>query len=84
MPCLILLPRNLIDVYKRQELNVVLGSLPYEGEDIKDAVKLSILVLLYDQYGIKEKDFFRAEFELVPAVKARDIGFCLLYTSCHF
>ena len=66
--------RQLKDGLKGEELNVVLGSLPYEGEDIKDAVKLSILALLYDQYGIKEKDFFRAEFELVPAVKARDIG----------
>ena len=66
--------RQLKDGLKGEELNVVLGSLPYEGEDIKDAVKLSILALLHEQYGMKEKDFFRAEFELVPAVKARDIG----------
>lgn len=66
--------RPLREGLKGEELNVVLGSLPYEGEDIKDAVKLSILALLHEQYGMKEKDFFRAEFELVPAVKARDIG----------
>ena len=57
-------------------------SLPYEGEDIKDAVKLSILALLYDQYGIKEKDFFRAEFELVPAVKAKGYRFRPQYGGC--
>ena len=66
--------RPLREGLKGEELNVVLGSLPYEGEDIKDAVKLSILALLHEQHGMKEKDFFRAEFELVPAVKARDIG----------
>ena len=47
--------RPLREGLKGEELNVVLGSLPYEGEDIKDAVKLSILALLHEQYGMKEK-----------------------------
>ena len=51
-----------------------MGSVPYEGEEIREAVKLMVLSLLHEKYGIKEKDFFRAELELVPAAKARDIG----------
>lgn len=66
--------RPLKDGLKGEELNVIMGSVPYEGEDIKEAVKLTVLSLLNEKYGIREKDFFRAEFELVPATKARDIG----------
>ena len=33
-----------------------------------------VLKLLYEKYGITEKDFIRAEIEMVPAVKARDVG----------
>lgn len=66
--------RPLKDGLKGEELNVIMGSVPYEGEDIKEAVKLTVLFLLNEKYGIREKDFFRAEFELVPATKARDIG----------
>ena len=50
------------------------GSLPYEGEDIKEPVKLGVLALLHDHYGIPEKEFLRAEIELVTAGKARDVG----------
>ena len=66
--------RPLREGLKGEELNVIIGSIPYEGEEIKEAVKLMVLSLLHEKYGIKEKDFFRAEFELVPAAKARDIG----------
>ena len=66
--------RPLKDGLKGEELNAVTGSLPYEGEDIKEPVKLGVLALLHDRYGITEKDFLRAEIELVPAGKARDVG----------
>ena len=38
------------------------------------SVKKAVLNILYDKYGIKEPDFFRAEFEIVPAAKAKDVG----------
>jgi len=71
--------RKLSDGIRGEELNIVLGSLPFvdEGEDkeeIKNAVKLSVLSILNDMYGITEQDFMRAEIEFVPAVKATDIG----------
>ena len=58
-----------------EELNIVVGSLPYEDEEVKDRVKLLTMKLLNDMYGITERDFNRAEIEAVPAQKARDVGF---------
>lgn len=66
--------RPLKDGIKGEELNVVVGSLPYEDEEVKDGIKLMALNLLYEKYKITEKDFFRAELEMVPAGKARDVG----------
>ena len=59
---------------KGEELNVIIGSVPYADEEIKEPVKLLVLKLLNDRYGMTEKDFIRAEIELVPAVKAVDVG----------
>ena len=69
--------RKLKDGIKGEELNILLGSLPFDcgDEEIKEAVKLQILALLHGTYGITEKDFLRAEIELVPAAKAVDVGF---------
>lgn len=67
--------RPLKDGIKGEELNIITGSIPYQAEDIKEPVKLMALSLLNERYGITEKDFFRAELELVPALKARDVGF---------
>ena len=70
--------RKLSDGIRGEELNIVIGSLPFVGEDekdeVKNAVKLTALQLLNEMYGITEHDFMRAEIEFVPAVKAVDIG----------
>lgn len=59
--------RPLRDGLKGEELNVVIGSLPYQDEEVKEAVKLLALSLLHERYGMTEKDFFRAELEMVTA-----------------
>lgn len=67
--------RTLAEGIKGEELNVIVGSLPFaDDEKLKEPVKLMVLKLLYEKYGITEKDFIRAEIEMVPAVKARDVG----------
>lgn len=66
--------RKLKDGIKGEELNVIIGSVPYADEEIKEPVKLLVLKLLNDRYGMTEKDFIRAEIELVPATKAVDVG----------
>ena len=47
--------------------------IPLEGKE-KDAVKENILALLKEKYDFEEDDFISAEFEIVPAGKARDLG----------
>ncbi|MBQ8884965.1 MAG: aminopeptidase [Clostridia bacterium] len=60
-----------------EDLNIWLGNIPYvAAEDDKDkTVKENLLHILNEKYGIKEEDFLSAELSLVPAFKARDIGF---------
>ena len=67
--------RKLSEGIKGEELNVLIGSDTVEEEDVKEAVKLNTLILLNQKYGITERDFTRAEIEVVPAAKARDVGF---------
>ena len=67
--------RKLSDGIKAEELNVLIGSDAVKEEDVKEAVKLNTLILLHEKYGITERDFTRAEIEVVPAHKARDVGF---------
>ncbi len=55
-------------------LNILFGSIPYDDDKVKDKVKLNILKLLNDKYGITEEDFVSAELEIVPAFKASDVG----------
>ena len=55
-----------------EKLNVLVGSIPCgEGED---AIKLNVMKLLNEKYGIVEEDFLSAELCVVPAMKARDVG----------
>ena len=67
--------RKLSEGIKAEELNVLIGSDAVEDADIKEAVKLNTMILLNEKYGITEKDFTRAEIEVVPAYKCRDVGF---------
>lgn len=67
--------RTLSEGIKGEELNVLVGSHPFKDDKGSELVKLNILKLLNEKYGITEEDFLSAELELVPAVKACDIGF---------
>lgn len=57
-----------------EDLNLLIGSIPYD-KDESEAVKLNILNILNKKYDIKEVDFFSSEIEIVPAFKARSLGF---------
>lgn len=67
--------KNGSEIIAGEKLNLLIGSRPMPGDDGADSVKLNILRLLNEKYGITEEDFFSAELEAVPAAKARDIGF---------
>lgn len=66
--------KNAKDVVEGEALNLIVGGRPLAGEE-KDAVKANVLKLLDDKYGVEEEDFLSAELEIVPAGKARDMGF---------
>lgn len=67
--------RTLNEGIKGEELNVLVGSHPFKDDKGSELVKLNILKLLNEKYGITEEDFLSAELEIVPANKACDIGF---------
>ena len=67
--------RKLPDGIKGEELNILIGSEPIPDPEAKKRVKLNTMLLLNEKYGITEKDLVRAEIEIVPAHKARDVGF---------
>ena len=67
--------RTLGDGIRGEELNLLVGSYPYRDEEISQAIKLNILRILNEKYGMVEKDFRSAELSIVPAFKARDLGF---------
>ena len=57
-----------------ETLNILVGSRPLRDDDGSDRVKVEVLRLLNEKYGITEEDFISAELEAVPAANARDIG----------
>ena len=56
-----------------EQLNVLLGSEPLEGEG-SDLVKLHVMKLLNEKYGVIEEDFLSAELTVGPAMKCREVG----------
>ncbi len=57
-----------------ENLNVIIGGLPYEDKQAEQRVKLSVLDMLHARYGITEEDFTTAEIQVVPAEPAREAG----------
>ncbi len=60
---------------KGEELNIMVGSRPFRDDEGSELVKLNIMMILNEKYGIIEDDFISAELEAVPAFKAKDVGF---------
>ena len=68
-------------IIEGENLDLLIGSEPctnsgkVDSNDEKEAVSANILRVLNDKYGIEEEDFISAELEIIPAGKARDLGF---------
>ena len=69
--------KKLKDGVDGEDLQLLVGSIPYkeQDKDLKDAVKLNILNILNQKYGITERDFVSSELEIVPAFNPRSLGF---------
>jgi aspartyl aminopeptidase len=63
------------EFFDGEGLDILAGSRPYPDKKAKDRVKLYLLSLLHEKYGLTEEDFAGAEIEFVPAHRARDLGF---------
>ena len=66
--------KKLKDGISGEALNLLIGSIPYNDEKVSEKIKLNILNILNQKYGITESDFMSTEIELVPAFKARTLG----------
>jgi aspartyl aminopeptidase len=75
--------KKLKDAIEAEKLTILAGHLPYPDQEAKERVKLRILELLHERYGLVEEDFLSAELELVPASKARDVGFDRAFVASY-
>ena len=66
--------KKLADGITGEQLNLLIGNIPLEGVE-KESIEANILEILNTKYGIIEEDLLSAEIEIVPAGKARDLGF---------
>ena len=68
--------KKLEEAISGEDLNILVGSIPYNtNEEITEKIKLNILNILNQKYGIVERDFVSSEIEFVPAFKAKSLGF---------
>ena len=65
--------KTLSEGFTGEGLNILLGSAPYADEG-KDRVKLAVMSILNDMYGITEEDFLSAELAAVPAFDVCEVG----------
>lgn len=67
--------KALSEAIPAESLNILVGSRPYKNDEGSDRVKLAIMDILNQKYGITEADFISAELSAVPAFRASDVGF---------
>ncbi len=58
-----------------ENLNILVGSRPFANDEGERRIKLTVLDILNEKYGITESDFISAELSAVPAYRASDVGF---------
>lgn len=61
-------------VVEGENLDILVGTIPLNDEE-KEATKKGVLEILKEMYGMEEEDFMSAELEVVPAGRAREMGF---------
>lgn len=67
--------KRLSEAIEGKNLNILIGGIPILDKNAKEKVKLNILKILNEKYGITESDFLSSELEIVPSFKARSLGF---------
>lgn len=72
--------KTMAEGFTGEGLNILIGSTPYADEG-KDRVKLAVMSMLYDMYGITEEDFLSAELTAVPAFDVCEIALTALSSA---
>lgn len=67
--------KTLTEAITGENLNIIAGSIPVPNDSGTDRIKLAVLRILNEKYGITEEDFLSSELQAVPAASARDAGF---------
>ena len=67
--------KKLKEAFEGEHMNVLIGSEPLGDKEEEERFKNNILSLLHEKYGIVEEDLVSSELEIIPAFKARDVGF---------
>lgn len=67
--------RTMATAISGESLNILVGGRPIADDKAENKIKLNVLRILNEKYGITEEDFISAEISAVPAFRARDIGF---------
>ena len=67
--------KTLGEAIPAESLNILVGSRPFKNDEGSDRVKLAVMDILNQKYGITEADFISAELSAVPAFRASDVGF---------
>ncbi|NVM56691.1 MAG: aminopeptidase, partial [Desulfobacterales bacterium] len=66
--------KKVSEAFEGEKLNLLVGSLPLGDDETKERFKLGVLEYLFSTYGLIEEDLISAEIEIVPAGRARDVG----------
>lgn len=66
--------KTLSEAFTGEGLNILIGSRPDKETEGSDRVKMTVMSILNEKFGIVEEDFLSAELEAVPAYSARDLG----------
>lgn len=66
--------KKVAEAFPGEKLNLLAGSLPLGSDEVKERFKLALLDILNRRWGLVEDDFISADFEAVPAGRARDVG----------
>ena len=66
--------KKVSEAFEGEKLNVLVGTVPIGDDETKERFKLAVLQYLFETYGIVEEDLVSSEIEIVPAGKARDVG----------
>lgn len=67
--------KRVVEAFPAENLNIVLGTAPFADEKVSEKVKLNVMRIINEKFGIVEDDFLSAEIEMVPAAKASFVGF---------